>query len=403
MVTERTVAVQVRNRAFASRGGPGPGRERAVQRWRLVRRIVVLGVTATALTIPSTGAGGVGGAEPPMWMGVTTVPRDDSEIEEIIDLESSVGQPFGIVRTFKQWGDPFPSDYESWALATGHRLMISLKPEYEKGAKVRWADIAAAAPGTPLHEDIARLARGVRDIGRPTYFIFHHEPEVKGHEVFGEAPQFIAAWRNVVTIFRSLGASNVKFLFTMTDHAFRVASTDPRAADLWYPGDDYVDAIGADVYNWFDCRVATGDWSSLDVLLGGHRRFGQRHPTKELWLPELGSIEDAAVPGRKAAWFDEARAMFQQPDWAQYRGVIYFNAEHDDRYAGCDWWLDSTEESLASFGSWMNDPFFGGDGGTPPRRIRKIVSTIGRGGTGYQPARREPARGEPAPGDPAPT
>jgi hypothetical protein len=326
-----------------------------------------------------------------MVIGVSSLPHHfDTDAEEVANVESWLGQPFGAIRVFKQWDEPFPNPYEAWALGTGHRLVVSLKSERFNGAPIKWDDVANAAPGSGLYDYVAQLATKIAALGQPMYFIFHHEPEVKGHEMYGEAPQFIAAWRNVVGIFRAAGASNVKFMLTLTDHAYRVPSTDARTADNWYPGDDYVDAIGADTYNWYNCRVAGGDWTSLELLLGGHRRFGALHPTKELWLPELGSVEDPANADRKATWFNDARALFQKAEWRQYKGVIYFNSEHNnDRFPDCDWWLDSSDESLAAFGQWMNDPFFGGDGGTPPPPSIRIINSIDRGGLGYKPAVRE--------------
>jgi hypothetical protein len=353
----------------------------------LLLAAALVGMVAPALvTGPSAQ-----GATPALQVGVATLPHHfNSQDEEIANLESWLGQPFGVVRVFKQWDEPFPNPYEKWLLDHNHRLVISLKSERIDGTPIRWEDIAAATPGTPLYDYVAGLADKINDLDGTVYFVFHHEPEVKGHEIFGDAPQFIAAWRNVVGIFRAVEADNVKFLLTLTDHSYRVPLTDVRAADTWYPGDDYVDAIGADTYNWYNCRTAGGDWTSLDVLLAGHRKFGERHPTKELWLPELGSLEDPADPGRKAAWLDAARAMFKKPEWQQYKGLIYFNSEHNNaRFPNCDWWIDSTDESLLAFGDWMNDPYYGGDGGTPPPPSSRIIAAIDVGGFGYRSAVRE--------------
>ena len=233
----------------------------------------MIGVSLS-LIIGSTGALDRASAQsgPTVWFGASTlVHHFDTEAEEFANIEAQLGQRFAITRTFKQWDDPFPNPTESWLLSTNHRLIVSLKAEYENGAKVLWDDIANSTPGTPIYDNVVRIATGIRDTGQPTYFVFHHEPEVKGHEVFGEAPQFIAAWRKIVTIFRAVGANQVKFLFTMTDHAFRVPVTDIRSVENWYPGDNWVDAVGADTYNWYDCRVAGGDWTSLEVLLKGQR------------------------------------------------------------------------------------------------------------------------------------
>ena len=34
------------------------------------------------------------------------------------------------------------------------------------------------------------------------------------------------------------------------------------------------------------------------------------------------------MPGRKAAWFEDATELFKQPGWEQFDGVLYFNSDH---------------------------------------------------------------------------
>ena len=56
---------------------------------------------------------------------------------------------------------------------------------------------------------------------------------------------FVAAWRHIVTLFRSLGAQNVTWLWTInTIHKqTRVPSPGP-----WWPGNSYVNWVGIDGY-----------------------------------------------------------------------------------------------------------------------------------------------------------
>jgi hypothetical protein len=306
-------------------------------------------------------------------LGISTLPRGENSDRQVVQgLEAKLAHQFRVARVFKAWDAPFPNRFDSWLSDGGRQLIVSVKAERASGAKVPWADIAAAVPGTPLYGEIERWATVMKALAEPGYFVFHHEPEVKGHEVFGEAPQFIAAWRNVVSIFRATGATEVKFLWTMTDHSFRADAADPRRAALWYPGDLYVDAIGGDVYNWYTCRNPQGTWASLQSLIEAQRRFGLAHPDEELWLPELGSLEDPLDATRKATWLTEAQQLFKQPGWEQFRGVVYFHLEHNDRYPECDWWIDSSGESLTAFGAWVSDPFYGGDGVVPPPVLLRI-------------------------------
>lgn len=123
--------------------------------------------------------------------------------------------------------------------------------------------------------------------------IFHHEPEAAVNLGNGTAGDFIAAWRKVVTVLRQQGVTNAEYVWTMTDYSFWVQ--DRRRASLWYPGDAYVDHLGADAYNWYRCRPGVNTpWWSLQQIIEPFRQFGQAHPTKGLMLPEWASAEDPA-------------------------------------------------------------------------------------------------------------
>ena len=92
-----------------------------------------------------------------------------------------------------------------------------------------------------------------------------------------------------MSVFEQEGTSNVSWTWTMTDWAFK--TTDERAADNWYPGDDVVDVIGADAYNFSDCMTAGLPWSSLRSDLVPIRAWGQSSPWQAHRPPGVGNDE----------------------------------------------------------------------------------------------------------------
>ena len=138
----------------------------------------------------------------------------------------------------------------------------------------------------------------MRDYNAPVYFTFNHEPESSASFAMGESPDFIAAWRNVYRIFQERGATNVKFMWIMTDYSFFVGPQARNDASKWYPGDAYLEAMGADAYNWYNCRTGINTpWWTLEQIIRPFRDFGAAHPAEELWLSEFASAEDAGSSG----------------------------------------------------------------------------------------------------------
>ena len=214
-----------------------------------------------------------------------------------------------------------------------------------------------------MYTQIEGWADRIKAYGVPIYFAFNHEPESSASSDMGTAADFIAAWRKVHDVFLAHDVTNAKFIWIMTAYSFSVGSQAGNYAPKWFPGDQYVDAMGIDAYNWYTCHTG-GDnpWKSLEQIIKPFRDFGAAHPDKELWLTEWASTEDLARPARKAQFFTDAQALFKRPDYAQFQGISYF-----DKVQGtCKWVTDSSATAQAAFTVMATDPFYGGSIPPPP-------------------------------------
>ena len=323
--------------------------------------LVVSGVLAAGLpaasAATSTAAAAFDPAQPRLLWGAYARPRGSQNLQSALQgLESKAGRTVGASRVYKLW-DGGVGSYEKWLVSTGRRPLISVKPQTGRGAAITWSSIANAPSGSALRNQIIGWADKIKSLGGPVYFTFNHEPEAAASNKYGTSPQFIAAWRTVVDVFRQRGVTNAKFLWIMTGWAYTVNSGDKRSAAKWYPGDSYVDAIGSDEYNEFTCRSDyKASWRDLSTEIEPFRQFGLQHPNEELWLPEFGSFEDKSSPGRKAAWMNTVRSTFKDPKYAQFRGIVYFDALREG--TPCVWWLDSSSSATSAWAAMGRDAFY---------------------------------------------
>jgi len=316
----------------------------------------IVAVTATALTVIPAAA--FRPAVDRIWLGVYPATRaGESYIDAVQRIEGEVGRPLGAIRVYAQWDDyrTFPSPYHEWLRDTDHAMYLSVKSWNSDKSIIQWADIAGAQPGTRVYNEVVAWAQGIKGYGERVFFTFNHEPEAKRSDPMGTSDEFVAAWRRIVDIFRQQGVTNARYVWVMTDWAYH--ATGEQAAAKWFPGDAYVDRLGSDPYNWFDCRGRSESWRSLSSMLDAFRRFGMLHPDKGLILAEWGSVEDDSNPGRKEAWIAEATTLFQQPGWEQFRGLLYFNSK-DGSYPDCKWWFESSGHALDGFRQLAADPYF---------------------------------------------
>jgi hypothetical protein len=205
-----------------------------------------------------------------------------------------------------------------------------------------WRTTANLSSGSTSHKQIASWADTIKARGGEIFIAFHHEPESTGSKKFGTAEEYKAAYRKVTDIFRARGANNAIFTWQMTAYAFRADSGAYNAAAKWYPGDGYVDVVGADPYNWYTCGHGLGRWQSLRTLVDPVLSFA-RARGKQVALAEFASVRDA----RRPAWIKEAGDYMAANDDV-IAAAFYFNrAPTNSANSDCTWTLTSDADYAA--------------------------------------------------------
>jgi beta-mannanase len=213
--------------------------------------------------------------------------------------------------------------------------MINMKPV------TSWRNVANASSGSSTYNDIVRWARTIKARSGTILFAFHHEPEASGNTGYGSASDYIAAYRRVVNIFRQQGVSNVEYTWQMTSWAFATSSSDRRYAAKWYPGDSYVNNVGTDPYNWYNCGPGSGRWESLKTVMDPSLAFARAHG-KKLVVAEFASQADSA---RRPDWLRAVKQYFIA-NRDTIRAVFYFHY-NDPGHTDCHWRLTTSNELSA--------------------------------------------------------
>ena len=305
--------------------------------------VVPLAVGGFLLPAPSVSAGA---AQPPAvpvsgaYFGSSASTRTgESQQDAITRTERQLGRKLAVDHQFYKWDHTLPAPHQSWDVAGGRIPFVSWKPQRKDGSAVSWTRIASGA------EDawIAAQADRIRDFGQPLFMVFNHEPYDQSKSGWGAPSDFVAAWRRIVDTFRSRGATNVAWTLVLTGYDYSVSGR-PEA---FYAGDGYVDWIAADPYNWF---TRDRSWTDLGQVTSAFYNWGSAQG-KPLMLAEWGTEEDPATPGRKAQWYDNARAWLKSRP--NIKAVVYFNNKHD-----YEWSIDTSTSSLAAFAAMAGDPWF---------------------------------------------
>jgi hypothetical protein len=304
--------------------------------------------------IPSTG----------IYLGAANRPTGGQSYAQAFDgLEAKTGTRLGVHRTYQQWNvNPIDATVR-WDVAGGRLPAVSIKPPGT------WGQVASGA----LDAAIARQADAVKAFGHPMLLTFHHEPDNDTDR--GTPADYRAAWRRWAGIYRARGVTNAALTHIL------IASSYARGAahaDSFYPGDDVVDWLGVDGYNWNPCKA--GDWRSFAQVFSAFRTWAASRG-KPIFIAEVGANEDRTDPGRKAQWIRDMLTTLK--GWPQVKAVAWFNTTIGP--ATCRWLVDTSANSLTAWRGIARDAYTQADltgvsVGTPPEAL--TWWNDGRTGTG---------------------
>jgi len=278
--------------------------------------------------------------------------QGQTPIDALHDTEQVASRRFDTLRAYAFWDGEFPDLRHQLASEGDRMLHLSINARRTDGSIVPWQVIATASEGDVVHGELVAWIERLANHEAHLRVTFHHESDIEPE--FGSPEDFVEAWRRFATMLDE-AAPEIETVWVLTGF-----NLDKPIADEFWPGDEYVDFIGADAFNWYGCRGVPEAWRSPAEVIAPLLKFATKHPDKRLVLAELGSDEDAEDPGRKAAWFDELATLLTSNDYAQLDTVVFFHNDHDDD-STCDWWLDSSDASADAFERLAALPLFGGD------------------------------------------
>lgn len=128
------------------------------------------------------------------------------------------------------------------------------------------------------------------------------------------AETYKALWIHMFDYFKSKGLRNLIWVWTTQ------TSSDEDADYAFYPGDEYVDIVGKDIYN---NASAAAIFSEYDAVLS-------RTPNKMITLSEFGNLASFA-----SQWESGAKWLYFMP-WYDYENDHSENYAHD--HATIGWW-----------------------------------------------------------------
>lgn len=251
---------------------------------------------------------------------------------DLADFESLTGAKVDILADFEDWSPGnFPSNYASSVGPDGKTLVIFWEPQYN------YDTINSGSEDSY----ISQFAASAKSYGYPIILVPFDEMNIN-ENAWGDPSEnsttaansntpakFIQAWQRIHDLFSE--DANVKFGWDINNVS--IPDTASNTISLYYPGDTYVDYVGADGFNFGNPNQSFG--TIFDSAIEQLETYG-----KPIYIFSTGSYEYSG----KAGWITDGlgSTIKNYPDIA---GWIWFD-QNDGKN---NFLIDSDFGSLAAF------------------------------------------------------
>ncbi len=300
---------------------------------------------------------------PGCYLSAFISPRSAAQVQHLIGpadisaYEKKIGRKLAIVMVFLAWGEPqaltpFPRQWCQAISQQGAIPHITWEPwNFDKQCSYyRNQSIVAGMWDRYLES----WAHDIKSWGQSLFLRWGHEMNSDwypwgGQISEGGAAAYVQAYRHVVNVFRAQDVSNVVWIWgpdaaTFASHKF------PFEYEPYYPGDDYVDWIGFDGYNFAMDGTLQKPWTRFrDLFSDIYQRCERLNSQAPFMIGEFSSGEKG---GDKALWIVEAYQDIEK-QFPRIRAVTWFDQDKESH-----WPIDSSPEAQQAFRKAIASQYF---------------------------------------------
>jgi hypothetical protein len=289
-------------------------------------------------------------------------PSPDLTPGRIARFEDKSRRRLALVLFETPWDGPFPAQAVRTVSATGAVPIVQWEPwaaPYEEGAGPGRFPLASIADGR-FDDYIRQWTSAAAGYADPLMVVFADEmngdwfPWSANFNGGQDGPRrFVAAWRRIVGIARSEGASNITWVWQPNGVSAPEASWNAPAR--WYPGEDYADWLGVSAYGR---QERDEPWQTFTEVMDPIYSMLAGVDTGKPWVvAEWAVTEDA----RKPDWIDEGLRGLQDR-YPRIRAAVWWDEAFDGLHGRIDLRIDSSLSSRDAYRSgvagsyWVDRP-----------------------------------------------
>lgn len=261
--------------------------------------------------------------------------------ESLSSFQGRINKKLAVVLWYLYWGSPFPIEE---AEKTSSIPLITWEPWLTHPT----GTLPAIASGA-YDKYVREFLQAAKNWGRPLFLRFAHEmngnwyPWDGFHNGEKVGPEkYKQAWLYIYNVKEELKADNINLVWCPNNKNLPAVSWNNLKA--YYPGDQYVDWVGMDGYNW-----GYSNWQSFDQVFSQVYQALAALTSKPLMIGEFASAESG---GNKAEWIRDAFSKIKT-NYPRIKLFNWFNINKER-----DWRINSSLSSEKALRQAISDSYF---------------------------------------------
>ena len=236
--------------------------------------------------------------------------------------------------------------------SNGWTPMISSNPKFFSSCPDNKKSLYKTVAEGECDDFLREAAKNLRSYNKQVFFRFAWEmnlPQMYWSVQFMKSnpSDFKSAWRRLYTIFQEEKAENVIWVLS-----FNTSNSKTIPYKELYPGNDYVDWVAIDGYNWGNSQDWSG-WTSFNSVFRSSYNELTAITSKPVMLSEVNS-----APGpNKPEWLRDMLAVQIPQNFPNVSAVIFFN-ENKTEGEDVDWRIEIHQENLSALHDVLDNSIY---------------------------------------------
>ncbi len=263
------------------------------------------------------------------------------DYEDNLKAEIDVfGAAPGYILWYTQLGEDFPINVAEHNRDLGIATVINHDLKSDGYTPERNAQLLKEIAHGKWDGYFREFARKARDLNVDVYYRFGYEMNGNWFPWSEQPRNYIDAWRHAWKIFKKEKAHNVKWVFSPSV----VWGQKNFKKDIlpYYPGEQYVNIVALDGYNFGDNHDKYHSWESFYQVYAGSIA-GLMSFNKPMWIAEIGCPSDP----RRQKWLRDFLEFFDNNSC--FEVFFWFN---ENKAGEPNFRIDGDDASLFVFREW---------------------------------------------------